>query len=63
MTIPWRGADFLRNDDGSELTEYALVLSLFAVASIVTVQLLASTGNARVESDETNYTNAFVVGN
>jgi Flp pilus assembly pilin Flp len=63
MTIPWQGTEFLRDDGGSELVEYALVLSVFALASIATVQLIATTGNARVDNDETNYTNAFVVGN
>jgi Flp pilus assembly pilin Flp len=63
MTFIGRGIDFCRDESGSELTEYALVLSVFALVSIITVQVMASTGNARVDTDETNYTNAFVVGN
>ncbi len=54
--------EFLLDDRGSELAEYALVLSVFAVASILTVQLIASTANSRVETDETNYSGAFVNG-
>jgi len=56
------GIEFLRDERGSELAEYALVLSVFALASIITVQLMSSTANARVETDETNYTGAFVNG-
>jgi Flp pilus assembly pilin Flp len=57
-----RGIDFLRDDSGSELVEYALVLALFTLISMATVQVMAVTGNAQVENDSTNYTNAFVNG-
>jgi Flp pilus assembly pilin Flp len=57
-----RGIEFFRDDGGSELAEYALVLSLFAVVSLVAAQAMATKANARVETDETNYTNAFVNG-
>jgi len=62
MTLLGRGIEFFRDDRGSELAEYALVLSLFAVISLVAAQQLATKANARVETDETNYTNAFVNG-
>ncbi len=52
----------LRDDCGSELTEYALVLSVFALVGLVAAQLLAVTANTAVETDQTNYTNAFVNG-
>jgi hypothetical protein len=45
------------------MTEYALKLNVFALALVVTMQAIASTGNARLATDEPNYTNAFVVGN
>jgi Flp pilus assembly pilin Flp len=57
-----RGIDFLRDDSGSELAEYALVLSAFTIIALVAVNVLGKTGNAQVENDETNYTNAFVAG-
>jgi Flp pilus assembly pilin Flp len=50
------------DESGDELVEYALVLSLFAIVSMVTVRLMATTANSKVEIDETNYTNAFVNG-
>ncbi len=52
----------LRDDCGSELTEYALVLSVFALLGLVAAQVLAVTANTQVETDQTNYTNAFVNG-
>ncbi len=52
----------LRDESGNELVEYAIVLSVFALASILTVQIMGSTANSKVEIDETNYTNAFVNG-
>ncbi len=61
-TVLGRGIEFLRDDSGSELVEYALVLTLFTLISLVTVQAMAVTGNAQVENDTTNYTNAFVNG-
>jgi Flp pilus assembly pilin Flp len=62
MTILARGIEFVRDDCGSELAEYALVISLFALISLVAAQQMATKANARVETDETNYTNAFVNG-
>jgi hypothetical protein len=57
-----RGADFVCDDSGSELAEYALVMTAFTLIALVAVNVLGKTGNAQVESDETNYTNAFVAG-
>lgn len=62
MTLLGRGVAFLRDDCGSELTEYALVLSVFALIGLVAAQVLAATANTAVETDQTNYTNAFVNG-
>lgn len=55
-------ADFLFDESGSELAEYALVMTAFTVIALVAVNVLGNTGNAEVESDETSYSNAFVVG-
>jgi Flp pilus assembly pilin Flp len=57
-----RGAGFARDDRGSEILEYALVISLFALVCMVTINLMGVTANKRVETDQTNYTNAFVNG-
>jgi len=57
-----RATAFFLDDSGSELAEYALVLTAFTLIAIVAVQALGTTGNAQVESDETNYANAFVAG-
>ncbi len=62
MTTVGRGIALLRDDCGSELTEYALVLSVFALLGLVAAQVLAVTANTQVETDQTNYTNAFVNG-
>lgn len=62
LTTLGRGIAFLRDDCGSELTEYALVLSLFALIGLVAAQVLATTANTQVENNQTNYTNAFVNG-
>jgi Flp pilus assembly pilin Flp len=62
LTPVGRGIALLRDDCGSELTEYALVLSVFALVGLVAAQLLAVTANTAVETDQTNYTNAFVNG-
>jgi Flp pilus assembly pilin Flp len=61
MTLE-RGIRFLRDESGSELAEYALVMTAFTLLSIAAVKLLGTTANARVETDETNYTNSFVNG-
>jgi len=57
-----RGLHFLRDDSGSELAEYALVMTAFTVIALVAINVLGKTGNAQVESDETSYSNAFVAG-
>jgi uncharacterized membrane protein len=62
LTTVGRGIALLRDDCGSELTEYALVLSVFALLGLVAAQVLAVTANTQVETDQTNYTNAFVNG-
>ncbi len=62
LTTVGRGIALLRDDCGSELTEYALVLSVFALIGLVAAQVLAVTANTAVETDQTNYTNAFVNG-
>jgi Flp pilus assembly pilin Flp len=62
MILAERGLDFLRDESGAELAEYALVLTAFTLISILTVHFLGVTANARVETDETNYGNAFVNG-
>ena len=53
---------FLRDDSGSELVEYAVVLVCFALASILAMHLIGTRANAVVESDETSYTNALING-
>jgi Flp pilus assembly pilin Flp len=53
---------FFRDEAGSELIEYAIVLSCFAIVGIFAMHLLATNANASVEKDETNYTNALVNG-
>jgi Flp pilus assembly pilin Flp len=62
MILRARGFAFLLDDSGSELAEYALVLSAFTVIAVLAVRVLGTTGNAQVESDENSYTNAFVTG-
>jgi Flp pilus assembly pilin Flp len=57
-----RGIDFLLDDSGSELAEYALVLTAFTLIAMAAVDVLGQTGNAQVENDETSYSNAFVAG-
>jgi Flp pilus assembly pilin Flp len=57
-----RVAELWRDENGSELAEYALVLTCFALISIIAMQLIETTANAQVENDETNYTGAFVNG-
>jgi len=62
MTTLERGLDFLRDECGSELAEYALVMTAFTLLGIAAVKLLGSTANAQVETDENSYTNSFVNG-
>jgi len=57
-----RQGRFVRDESGSELLEYALVLSLFALICMLTVNLMGVKANNNVEIDQTNYTNAFVNG-
>jgi Flp pilus assembly protein TadG len=53
---------FFRDDRGSEVVEYALVLSVFALLSLVSMQAIAETANARVQTDQNSYAGAFVNG-
>ena len=55
-------AVFVRDDRGSEILEYALVLSLFALICIVTINLMGVSANKSVETNQTNFTNSFVNG-
>jgi len=62
MLILKRSVDLWRDESGSELAEYALVLTCFTLIGMVAVQLLAHSSNANVETNETTYTGAFVNG-
>ena len=53
---------FWRDETGSELAEYALVLTCFALVSILAMQLIDTKANAVVETNETSYTNSLVNG-
>jgi len=57
-----RASEFLRDESGAELAEYALVMTAFTLIGLATIQLMGSTANNRVETDETNYSNAFIAG-
>jgi Flp pilus assembly pilin Flp len=60
--IMTRAIELWRDENGNELAEYALVLTCFALAGIAAMHVLETNANARVETDETNYTNALVNG-
>ncbi len=52
-----------RDQDASVMAEYALVLTLFSLASIVAVTLVGQKANAAVDIDESNFSHSMVVGN
>jgi Flp pilus assembly pilin Flp len=63
MLIVTRMIDLWRDEaGGSELTEYAIVLTCFALASVLAMQLLDTKANTVVEKNETTYTNSLVNG-
>jgi Flp pilus assembly pilin Flp len=57
-----RASKFWHDQGGSELAEYALVLTCFALVSILAMHLIDTKANAVVESNETSYTNSLVNG-
>jgi Flp pilus assembly pilin Flp len=62
VTIITNVSELWRDETGSELAEYALVLTCFALVSILAMQLIDTKANAVVETNETSYTNSLVNG-
>lgn len=54
-----RGIEFLRDDCGAELAEYALVLTAFTLLSMAAVHVIGTTANQNVEADSTNFSSSL----
>jgi len=50
----------LRDESGSELAEFALVLSLFSIVAIVAMQNIEKSANSTVGGNEGNFSGALV---
>jgi len=60
---PWRKLQaFLRDDAGSELAEFALVLSLFSVVALIELQRISQTANTQVGNNENTFSTSLVNG-
>jgi Flp pilus assembly pilin Flp len=53
---------FLRNDAGSELMEFALVLSLFSVVALLELQRISQTANYQVGNNQNAFSTSLVNG-
>lgn len=51
---------FLANEDGAELVEYALVMSVLTISSIVAVQFIGTVAFADEQSNASRFQNSGV---
>jgi Flp pilus assembly pilin Flp len=62
MTALQRALQFIRDERGSELAEYALVMTAFTLISLAAIHLIGSTANQQVESDSNNFADSLANG-